>query len=83
MTPCTTTSLANVACWSHDFAELKPDASLKEHAFRPRKKTAPRWHRDHPRQTQKSKTKRTALKAAQLQLAAHPVERQESGMRQS
>jgi hypothetical protein len=55
---------------------LKPDASLKEHAFRPRKKTAPRWHRDLQRQMQKNKTKLTALKAAQLQLAAHPVERQ-------
>ena len=73
---------ADAACESHVLAELKPDARQVERAFLPRKKTAPQWHPDLQRQMQKNKTKLTALKAAQLQQAVHPVDLQESGMRQ-
>mgnify|MGYP005705301187 CR=1 FL=1 len=81
--PCTTWSLANAACWRRELAELKPDVSLAERTFRLRAKTAQRWHRDHPRQTQKNKTQLTASRNDQLRLAVpvHPVDLQESGMR--
>ena len=82
MTPCTAWSLENAAYRRHDLAELKPGARHAERAFLPRKKTAPQWNLDLPLQTQRNKTKQTASKAARPQQAVHPVDLQESGMRQ-
>jgi hypothetical protein len=81
--PCTTASPASAAWWMRDLAELKTDVRLAELTCRLRAKTAPQWHRGHPRQTQKKEMKLTASRDDHLWRAApvHPVDPQRTGMR--